>query len=137
VYDECEVNDYRQNSREHTPVQTRSLDRQEVGTLTMAERSELLRQLGNWEYTRDGNLQRIWQFDNYPSAFGWLNQVVSVCCERIGHRAQFSLSMDLGQSGTTIEAKVLLGLSRADGELAARLELEDVGLTTWRLTSLA
>ena len=136
MYDEYEVNDYMQNSPELTIVPTRNLVRQEVGTLTIAERAELPRRLFNWEYTSEGNLQRIWQFDDFPTAFGWLNRVGSICCERIGHRAQFSLNIVLGQSGTTMEAKVLLGLSHADGELAALLELEDPCPTPWRLTSL-
>ena len=136
MYDEYEVNDYRQISPEHTLFPTRSLVGQEVGTLTIAERAELPRQLVNWEYTSEGNLQRIWQFDDFPTAIGWLNRVGSICCERIGHRAQFSLSMVISQSGTTMEAKVLLGLSHADGELAVLLELEDPCLTPWRLISL-
>ena len=136
MYDEYEVNDYMQNFPELTIVPTRSLVRQEVGTLIIAERAELSRQLVNWEYTSEGNLQRIWQFDDFATAFGWLNRVGSICCERIGHRAQFSLNMILGHSGTTMEAKVLLGLSHADGKLAALLELEDPCPTPWRLTSL-
>lgn len=136
MYDEYEVNDYMQISPEHTLVPTRSLVRQEVGTLIIAERAELSRQLVNWEYTSEGNLQRIWQFDDFPTAFGWLNRVGSICCERIGHRAQFNLNMVLAQSGTNMEAKVLLELSHADGVLAALLELEDPCPTPWRLTSL-
>jgi len=137
VYDECEVNDYSQIYPKPALVQSRSLVRQEVGTLTIAERAELPRQLDNWEYTGEGNLQRMWHFDDFPTAIGWLNRAGSICCERVGHRAQFSLNMVLGQSGTTMEAKVLLGLSRADWELAALLELENVCPTPWRLTSLA
>ena len=60
MYDEYEVNDYMQNFPELTIVPTRSLERQEVGTLIIAERAELSRQLVDWEYTSEGNLQRIW-----------------------------------------------------------------------------
>ena len=135
MYIEPEMNDYNQNSRDNMYVQSWKSDSQEAGDLTVAERTKLLNNLGNWEYKDEGYLQRVWRFDDFQTAIDWLNRAWSICCARIGHRAQ--LTLGLGHNGTVIEAKVLLGLSRADGELATRLELEGQGQSLRQVTLMA
>ena len=132
----AELSDYRQSSCEQSLAQVQKYDRQVAGALTAEDLTKLLTYLGNWEYTKEGNLQRIWQFDDFQTAFDWLNRAGSVCA-KIGHNAVFTLSLGHGLAKTTIRTTVLLGLSRADGELAARLEIEAQGQTPWKVISLA
>jgi 4a-hydroxytetrahydrobiopterin dehydratase len=120
--------------RENSIAQSHELDSQEVEALTMTEIAELLSHLKNWEYTNEGFMQRIWQFGDFQSALEWVKRAGFIC-EMLGHHADFTLAR--GQANATIQTKVLVGLSRADVELAARLEVEGIDqITPWKVTSL-
>lgn len=137
MYDESPANAYGQNTFTDLLSKSPNLVSQKAGTLTFSERAELLKHLGNWEYTRDGYLQRTWRFDEFQTAFDWLNRAGSICHARIGHHAQFTLDLVPGRSGTIVETKIRLGLTRLDRELVFRLELEAQGQTPRKVTSLA
>jgi len=100
----------------------------------MTEIAALLSHLRNWEYTDGGCLQRVWQFGDFQSALAWVNRAGSIC-ESLGQRANFTLGR--GQAGETIQTKILVGLSRAEVELAARLEAEGLDHTLHQATTLA
>jgi pterin-4a-carbinolamine dehydratase len=137
VYDEPPDNACGQNTFMNILSKPPNLVSHKAGTPTISERAELLKHLGNWECTGDGYLQRTWLFDDFQIAFDWLNRAGSICHARIGHHARFTLDLGPGRSGTVIETKIRLGLTRADCELAVRLELEAQGQTPTRVTSLA
>ena len=99
----------------------------------MTEIAALLSHLRNWEYTDGGCLQRIWLFGDFQSALAWVNRA-GLICESLGQRANFTLGR--GQAGETIQTKILVGLSRAEVELAARLEAEGLDHTLHQATTL-
>ncbi len=101
--------------------------------MTMAEIAQLLCQLKNWEYTNEGCLKRIWLFHDFQTALSWVNQV-GLICETSGHYA--NVTVGWAHDGGEIETKALVGLSRADVELAARLEAEGMDHDLKMVTSL-
>ena len=128
------LKDYIPKSCVNSIAPSQKLDRQIPTALTMTEIATLLSHLRNWEYTNEGFLQRIWLFGDFQSALAWVNRA-GLICETLGQRANFTLGR--GQAGDTIQTKILVGLSRAEVELAARLEAEGLDHTLHKATSLA
>ncbi len=129
---ETELTAYSGRPRENCNAQSQKSESKGNRALTLNEIAELLAHLGNWQYTNEGCLQRVWQFGDFQTALAWVNRA-GLICEMLGQEADFTLGR--GRASATVQTKVLVGLSRADVELAARLEAEDVGNTVHKASS--